>query len=302
MIKSQTDQALRHDITYDNQFIPYQLTTIQVRDGKPDILFHWHPEMEIHYVYEGTARYHIDAEYLNSRAGDIILMRPNAMHSVHPIADQPHHVDAFLCHLDMVAASPLDKTTITHIQPLQNNRFKFSPVIRPDDAGYDAIKNCLMGIFATIRQDERHAELLLKSQVTQLIYLLYFHKHVHRKMSDDVYRKNEKIRQLMDYIHDNYHQDLPLDQLAEHMGYSKPHFMAVFKQQVGMSCTDFIIHYRLSKACEFLVQSQLPILEIATNCGFNNLSNFNRQFKNHYQMTPSQYRKNFLKPLSPKKG
>lgn len=290
-----TQDKFKHTISYDNQFIPYQLQTIQVKNGKPDILFHWHPEMEVHYVYEGTARYHIDADYFNSRAGDIILIRPNAMHSVHPLGQESHHIDSFICHLDMVAASALDKTTVSHIQPLQNNSFKFTPCIRPGDAGYEDIKACLLDLLATIRQPDRHAELLLKSQITRLIYLLYFHKHVHRKMSNDAYRKNEKLRELIDYIHAHYQEELPLEELATIMGYSKTHFMAVFKQQVGISCTEFIIQYRLSKACEALVQSDLPILTIASQCGFNNLSNFNRQFKTHYQITPSQYRRSFLK-------
>lgn len=289
------DDTFKQDITYNNDFIPYQLTPIQVENGHPDILFHWHPEMEVHYVYKGTARYHIDYDYFNSQPGDIILMRPNAMHSVHPINNHPHHVDSFLCHLDMVASSSLDKTSISHIQPLQTNQSKFTPVLRPGDPGYEPIKNCLMTIIETIRSTSRHKELLIKSQVTYLIYLLYFHKHVRRKQSDDAYRKNEKIRELIDYIQEHYQDNLNLDHLAQLMGYSKPHFMAVFKQHTGVSCTEFIIHFRLHKAKEALIQSNKPILDIANQCGFNNLSNFNRQFKAYYQQTPSQYRKAFLK-------
>ena len=79
--------------------------------------------------------------------------------------------------------------------------------------------------------------------------------------------------------------------LSELMGYSKTHFMTIFKQHTGTSCTEFIIQARLHAACEELRNSVKPVLEIATNVGFNNLSNFNRQFKYYYDQTPSQYRK-----------
>mgnify|MGYP000355673611 CR=1 FL=1 len=79
------------------------------------------------------------------------------------------------------------------------------------------------------------------------------------------------------------------------MGYSKTHFMAVFKQHAGTSCTEFIIQVRLNKACDLLMNTSDPILEIATAVGFNNLSNFNRQFKRYYELTPSQYRKQLKK-------
>lgn len=81
------------------------------------------------------------------------------------------------------------------------------------------------------------------------------------------------------------------------MGYSKTHFMAVFKQHAGTSCTEFIIQVRLNKACDLLMNTSDPILEIATAVGFNNLSNFNRQFKRYYELTPSQYRKQLKKRI-----
>ena len=67
--------------------------------------------------------------------------------------------------------------------------------------------------------------------------------------------------------------------------------MTIFKQQTGTSCIEFIIQARLNAACEELRNSVKPVLEIATDVGFNNLSNFNRQFKHYYDQTPSQYRK-----------
>ena len=65
-----------------------------MEDGLPDILFHWHTDMEIIYVHEGQARFHIDTDYFNSEKGDIILIRPNALHSIHPIENTYHYMDA----------------------------------------------------------------------------------------------------------------------------------------------------------------------------------------------------------------
>ena len=68
--------------------------------------------------------------------------------------------------------------------------------------------------------------------------------------------------------------------------------MTIFKQHTGTSCTEFIIiQDRLNAACEELRNSVKPVLEISTSVGFNNLSNFNRQFKHYYARTQSQYRK-----------
>ncbi|TWT16742.1 AraC family transcriptional regulator [Streptococcus sp. sy010] len=277
-----------------NNPLPYQFQQIHVQNGRPDILFHWHPELEIHYVHEGTARYHIDYDYFNSQTGDIILIRPNGMHSIHPLAQKEHLTAVFNCHLDMLGASMIDLVSLRYLQPLQNSQYKLTPCIKPDMSGYQDIKTCLFMIFQLVEKKERHFEILLKSKLQELIYYLFYYRYVVRKQSNDIYRKNEKIRELIDYINHHYHTPLSIDTLAQQMGYSKTHFMALFKEHTGTTCTDFIIQVRLNKACERLIDTTDSILDIAQQVGFNNLSNFNRQFKAYHQVTPSQYRKNQL--------
>ena len=228
---------------------------------------------------------------LTVRLEIFFLIGPNELHSIHPIDNQSHHTDTLHFHLDMLGQSLVDLLSLRYLQPLQNSNFKFKQCLRPSDEGYTEIKALLFEIFKIIRQKDRHYELLLKSKLEELIYLFYFYRLVERKTSDDHYRKNEKIREIIDYINQHYAENLTIDKLSLLMGYSKTHFMTIFKQQTGTSCTEFIIQARLNAACEELRNSVKPVLEIATDVGFNNLSNFNRQFKHYYDQTPSQYRK-----------
>lgn len=280
----------------NNHLLPYHYFNTIVSNGSPDILFHWHPELEINFIHEGSARFHIDYDFFNSQKGDIILVRPNGMHSIHPIGSQEHHMETFQFHLDMIGASIIDQVSLRYLQPLQNSYYKFIYRITSDMEGYDEIKKCLFQIFDLSKKEGRHFELLLKSKINELMYYLYYYKYVIKKSTEDVYRKNEKIRELIDFINNNYESDLSIEKLADFIGYSKTHFMTVFKQHTGTSCTEFVIKVRLSKACELLINSTSPILEIANKIGFNNLSNFNRQFKRYHNMTPSQYRLNYSKP------
>lgn len=278
-------------MTQMHQLLHYAYYRTHIENGQPDTLFHWHPEIEISYIHKGTARYHIDYDFFNSQEGDIILVRPNGMHSIHPIGQTEEISETFTFHLDMIGQSHLDQTSLHYLQPLQNGTLKFIPRIQPHMEGYETIKACLLSIFSLAKNEGRHFELLLKAKLHELIYLLFLHRHVNKKVTDDVYRKNAKIRQVIDYINQNYHQELSIEQLALIMGYSKPHFMSLFKQHAGISCMDFIIRVRLNQAKQLLIHSHLSILEIADKVGFQNISHFNRQFKKHYLATPSQYRK-----------
>ena len=217
------------------------------------------------------------------------------MHSIHPLENQKHVTDTFRFHLDMIGYSIVDQVSLRYLQPLQTSLYKFVPRIQPGMEGYEEIKECLFTIFELSKNEGRHFELLLKSKLNEFLYLLFYYRYVLRKNTDDTYRKNEQIRELIDFINNNYQKNLSIDYLSQFMGYSKTHFMAVFKQHTGSSCTEFIIQVRLNKACDMLINTSNPVLEIATAVGFNNLSNFNRQFKRYYELTPSQYRKQFSK-------
>ena len=91
----QADPAHEIKIDESKHLLPYDYYSTVVENGRPDVLFHWHPEVEINYIYEGSARFHIDYDYFNSQTGDIILIRPNGMHSIHPLENQKHVTDTF---------------------------------------------------------------------------------------------------------------------------------------------------------------------------------------------------------------
>ncbi|MBK4779660.1 AraC family transcriptional regulator [Streptococcus lactarius] len=282
---------LHKNIPYKNDLTPYSITRTIMEEGQPDILFHWHTDMEVVYVHEGQAQFHIDNDYFNSEKGDIILIRPNALHSIHPIGRNYHFMDAINFHLDLLGYSTLDYASINYLQPLYNGQLDFDRVIKPHQQGYTEIRQLLIEAMEIGYNRENFFELELKSKLLSLLGLLFKHGYVHSKeQTRDAYRREEKIRTIIDYINAHYQEELTIDHLASLCNYSPTYFMNFFKKNLGVSCMDYLISYRLRKATELLQHSSLSILEIASEIGFTNLSNFNRQFKKAYYMTPSHYR------------
>lgn len=107
--------------------------------------------------------------------------------------------------------------------------------------------------------------------------------------SDD--KNNDKLTRVIDYIYDNFTQPLYAEQLAELAHMSTNHFHRYFKQRTEMTLTDFINRLRIGKACKLLLQTSSPISVISDQCGFNNVSNFNRRFLAIKNCTPRTFRK-----------
>ena len=80
--------------------------------------------------------------------------------------------------------------------------------------------------------------------------------------------------------------------MRELSGRSQAYINRMFRKYYGQTPTDYINDLRLSHAASLLQTTGLTVLEIAGICGFENLSWFNRLFKQRYQLTPSEYRKN----------
>jgi AraC-like DNA-binding protein len=103
----------------------------------------------------------------------------------------------------------------------------------------------------------------------------------------------KKLDKVIEHIYDNYTQALSAQDLAKLAHMSTNHFHRFFKKRTEKTLTEFINQLRIAKACKLLLSNQSPISTISDQCGFNNLSNFNRRFIQFKGVTPSRFRQCF---------
>ncbi len=96
---------------------------------------------------------------------------------------------------------------------------------------------------------------------------------------------------VIQYVHDNVSHDLRVGALAKEMGVSVATLERRFKEYLGTSPRKFIQKAKIAKACEFLIQTQMAVGEIAKQTGFVEHASFTRAFEKVMRMTPSAYRK-----------
>ena len=124
-----------------------------------------------------------------------------------------------------------------------------------------------------------------------LFYYLFSRKYI--KILD-VENKSKKYRALVrvtNYIDEHYTEGISLDEVAGQTGISRYYVSHLFKELMNTTFVGYVNELRLNRAAMLLVTTDKPIIEIASISGFNNLSNFNRAFKMHFNKTPSAYRK-----------
>ncbi|CAA9194925.1 AraC family transcriptional regulator [Flavobacterium collinsii] len=110
-----------------------------------------------------------------------------------------------------------------------------------------------------------------------------------KKITDN---EGKRMQTVFEHVMTNYQKNINLDEIASIANMTKNAFCRYFKVRTNKSFFQFLIEVRIEHASKLLANnSELSVLEIAELCGFNNISNFNRKFKELKQSSPLQYRK-----------
>lgn len=102
------------------------------------------------------------------------------------------------------------------------------------------------------------------------------------------------IQKVKDYIHANYDKDISRQEISDMIYFSSAYFSRFFKEKVGVSFIDYLTTVRMEKAIE-LLQTNLTIDEITRKVGYKSRNRFILNFRQYTSLTPSEYRKRFLK-------
>lgn len=99
-----------------------------------------------------------------------------------------------------------------------------------------------------------------------------------------------RIRMAIQYIHEHYNENLPVNELASRFDMSPNYFSSVFKKEMNQSAVNYITQFRVQKAREYLENSDWSVVEIARKVGYEDNQYFFRVFKKYTGQTPQQYR------------
>lgn len=102
---------------------------------------------------------------------------------------------------------------------------------------------------------------------------------------------SNRFKNIIHFIMENFDRDITLTEVAEHSNMGVTAFCNFFREQFRCTFVEYLTSVRIGHACKLLSENDRNVVEIAYESGFNNLANFNRQFKKLKNMTPSDYRK-----------
>ena len=179
------------------------------------------------------------------------------------------------------------------LSPIIQNKVNFSCVITQEHPYYEEIRTSMENIVSAAPLPLRSPllTLLIKSELLRLFYFVLEYGSYQKNTNSDQSLKS--IQPVLTYINKHFDQNITLKQLAALSNLSVSHFAAKFKKIMNVSAGTYVTQVRIKQACRLLINTQDPILNIASASGFNNISNFNVLFKREVGCSPHEYRKQY---------
>lgn len=252
---------------------------------------HFHPEYELNYISNAKGAKRIIGDHIDEIDDlELVLVGPNIFHcweDFHNEASQIHEI-TIQFPADLIGEGLLSKNVFKPIKELFQHAqrgiaFSRQTIKQVEDKlltiskknGFDSILELQSLLFD-----------LATSRNQRLLTNASFQR------SSDFYN-SESIEKMYNYIKENYNKKIKLEDVAKLLNMSVISFTRLVKQHTGKSFIDFLNEMRLGLATRQLIETNTSVAQICFNCGFNNVSNFNRIFKRKQGVTPSEFRNNF---------
>ncbi len=253
--------------------------------GKPHYVntHHWHNELELIHVISGELRVTIDSDEYIGHGGDFFIVNGGALHSTDP-TDCVY--ECLVLEFDKFFRS--SQIVRMHLAGYFEGKYQIVPQVPREDK--EALQ-LFERLFSSFLEPTEQLELIV-SGLVYLIIALYKNRRYFTAVGDDTLpnlQRTNAIKNVFQYITDNYDKPITLDALSQQAGMSPKYFCRYFKALTDKTPIDYLNNYRIDNACEKLIMTKLSVTEIAYDCGFNDLNYFIRCFKKYKGVSPKKY-------------
>ncbi|MFO8000154.1 MAG: AraC family transcriptional regulator [Marinilabilia sp.] len=253
---------------------------------------HFHPEYEINFISNAQGARRVVGDHMGEIGPqELVMVGPNLYHG------WENHLNT--------GEEPLHEITIQFPRDLFEGQLLQKNILKPiRELFQNAGRGILFSEHATQMAAERLKQMSKKRgfdsymEFQSLLYDLAISRG-QRLLTNISFQKNndffnsERIEKIYNFVRENYSKRIMLEDAANLLNMSVVSFSRFIKQRTGKSFVDFLNEIRLGYATRMLIETNKSVSEICYECGFNNISNFNRTFKRKQNCTPSEFRTNF---------
>ena len=274
--------------------LPLQLSSRDVSIVKD--LFqpcYFHQEVEFIYILDGAMSICINGAVCHLNKGEGLFINAERLHVA--LSTEDSRCSYVTMTFDPELVRPSFSFTYDVIEQVTN---EFAPDyvhLRPEHVKESQLLQLIMRAYRLKDKTSVTVELdMMRIVLSMWSILIDLVKPKPLQAASDKSNKTvDQLKQMLTYIHLNYQSKLNLDLIAKSADISRSHSCDIFREECHSSPIQYLQQYRLYKSLDLLLTSDRSVTEIAYRVGFNSPSYYTETFRKVYDVTPSQYRKEY---------
>lgn len=260
-------------------------------DVRINAIWHWHEEFEVHICKKGNVLFRVGNETHLLQEGEAVFVNSKGMHEIEEV-DGKEAMDHCVCwHPRLVGGSPDSIIWQDYVQPLVMDvtfhGMKLSPEIPWQKIVIDNVESCWLAN----QREEPGYTLQSRNALSEVLFQICEHRQVQHVMpTSKELLDASRIKLMLQYIHENYSEELSSRQIAEAVDISESECLRCFRKTINTTPIQYVQQFRIQRAADLLEHTNLKIIDIGVQCGFQEMGYFSKVFRKFKGCTPSKYR------------
>jgi AraC-like DNA-binding protein len=276
---------------------PSQIFLIKHLEEKHfDPVWHAHSEYQLFVVLEGTGTRFIGDSIKSFKPGELVLTGPHLPHvwrsdETYFEKNSSYKTTGIVIYLNenFLGEHILEKEEMLALKKLFAKSFRGLEF-------YGSKKTDVIKLMMELVQLQGIPSVIHLLHILDLLAGTKEYHYISSKPYENSFNQNEtdRLNKVYEYAFKNFRKKILLEEIAELLHMTPTSFSRYFTMKNNKTFSRFIAEIRIKHACEMLTETEESVTQICYDCGFNTLSNFNKQFKEIISKKPSEYKREFM--------
>lgn len=257
-----------------------------------EVPWHWHEEIEIVALVRGRGMFRAGEEAWLLEAGDGLFINTNTLHSVQLVEGNACRLHTLVFSADLLAGIPGSVFESRYLRPVLRSPARALP-LRQDVPWQKKAVSAIDSAYRFFAAEAFGWEMQVRAELSWFWLLIA----EHTAPSGPAMEENSdtlRLKKMLNCIHKQYGQPISLEKIAAAAGVGTRECLRCFQRTIGVTPIQYLLRHRILQATRLLTETDLPVTEVAVQCGFDSPSYFSLTFRRLTGQTPREYRRTFL--------
>ena len=253
---------------------------------------HWHPELEFVRAISNELRFQIGMEHLLLHAGESIFINSNTLHGIQQREGKDCDAMPNIVFSPSLLAPECSLVYQKYILPILRCDELPYVIFHSEDTWQAEVNRLLLNAFESMQRQDPCYEMAVQRNLNCIFELLFLNsgKLPRHPMTRFQLAMQIRIQQMQTFISAHYAEPISLSDIAASASISRSEVNRCYNSYLGVSPMEALLRHRLCVVQKLLAETNLPLREISSMCGFNSESYFSRCFRKMYGCAPGSFR------------